>query len=107
MRSEEDHGWTLLLGVKGLTGFMRKVRKVPPGEPDDFEMASNDSLIAQFRDLTLAVRAGVATDLGVLDDEMAAVERRLLDRGLRDTPVSALLAIAIFVFWPLWYLVRG
>src|SRR5207302_3804106 len=30
-------------------GIMRAIRKVPPGEDDDFEIFSNDSLIDQFR----------------------------------------------------------
>ena len=33
---------------------------MPPGEPDSFEIASNDTMIAQFNSFTLKVRLGVA-----------------------------------------------
>src|SRR5437016_429826 len=41
-------------------GVFRVIRKVPPGEEDSFDIASNDSVIAQFNSFTLVVRAGVA-----------------------------------------------
>ena len=40
-------------------GILRDVRKVRPGDPDDFELFSNDSLIDQFKTFTRAVRIGV------------------------------------------------
>ena len=45
--------------VEQVRGALRVVRKVPPGKEDDFEIFSNDSLIAQFNSFTLAVRIGV------------------------------------------------
>ena len=46
--------------VEQVRGILRTARRVPPTEPDDFEISSNDSLIRQFRSLTFAVRVGVA-----------------------------------------------
>lgn len=46
--------------IEQVRGIMRTLRKVKPGDPDDFEIFSNDTMIAQFRDFTLKVRAGVA-----------------------------------------------
>src|ERR1035438_907813 len=40
-------------------GVLRDARKVRPGDPDDFELYSNDSLIDQFKTFTRAVRIGV------------------------------------------------
>ncbi|HWQ91940.1 MAG TPA: ABC transporter permease, partial [Clostridia bacterium] len=46
--------------VEQVRGILRVIRKVPPGVEDDFEIASNDSLIEQFNSFTVAVRVGVA-----------------------------------------------
>src|SRR6266436_3335416 len=46
--------------VEEARGIMRVLRKVPPGKEDDFEILSNDSLIAQFKTFTRAVRLGIA-----------------------------------------------
>ena len=73
-------------------GILRKLRKVPPGMDDDFEIASNDSLIAQFRDLTLAVRAGVAVvssiallaaGVGIMNIMLVSVTERTREIGIR------------------------
>ena len=39
-------------------GVLRAVRKVPPGEPNDFEIWTSDSLIERFNNMTRAVRIG-------------------------------------------------
>jgi putative ABC transport system permease protein len=78
--------------VEQVRGVLRKVRKVPPGEADDFEISSNDSLIAQFRDLTLAVRAGVAVissiallaaGVGIMNIMLVSVTERTREIGIR------------------------
>ena len=78
--------------IEQVRGVLRKVRKVPPGEADDFEIASNDSLIAQFRDLTLAVRAGVAVvssisllaaGVGIMNIMLVSVTERTREIGIR------------------------
>ena len=45
--------------VEQVRGIMRVARKVPPDAEDDFEIFSNDSIIAQFNNFTKAVRIGV------------------------------------------------
>ncbi len=78
--------------VEQVRGILRKVRKTPPGEADDFEIFSNDSLIAQFRDLTLAVRAGVAVissiallaaGVGIMNIMLVSVTERTREIGIR------------------------
>ncbi|MGH7975856.1 MAG: ABC transporter permease, partial [Limisphaerales bacterium] len=46
--------------VEQSEGVLRVIRKVPPGDPNDFEISSNDSMIEQFKKFTRAVRVGVA-----------------------------------------------
>ncbi|NBV23194.1 MAG: FtsX-like permease family protein [Proteobacteria bacterium] len=78
--------------VEQVRGVLRKVRKVPPGEVDDFEISSNDSLIQQFRDLTLAVRVGVAVvssiallaaGIGIMNIMLVSVTERTREIGIR------------------------
>ena len=46
--------------IEEVRGLLRIIRKVSPGEPDSFDIASNDTLIAQFRKFTRTLRLGVA-----------------------------------------------
>ncbi len=78
--------------LEQVRGILRVARKVPPGEPDDFEIASNDSLIAQFRDLTRAVRMGVvvvssiallAAGIGIMNIMLVSVTERTREIGVR------------------------
>jgi putative ABC transport system permease protein len=73
-------------------GILRTVRKVPPGDPDDFEVTSNDSIIRQFRALTLAVRMGaavissialVAAGIGIMNIMLVSVTERTREIGIR------------------------
>jgi putative ABC transport system permease protein len=67
-------------------------RKVPPGAEDDFELFSNDSLIAQFNSFTVAVRIGVmvissiallAAGIGIMNIMLVSVTERTREIGLR------------------------
>jgi len=78
--------------VEQTRGALRAVRKVPPGEPDDFEIVSNDSLISQFRSITLAVRAGagvissialLAAGIGIMNIMLVSVTERTKEIGIR------------------------
>jgi putative ABC transport system permease protein len=78
--------------IEEVRGILRKLRKVPPGEADDFEIASNDSIIAQFRSLTLAVRAGagvissialLAAGVGIMNIMLVSVTERTREIGIR------------------------
>ncbi len=87
-RGQERYGDT----VEEMRGILRKLRKVPPGEDDDFEIVSNDSLINQFRDLTFAVRVGVAlvssiallaAGVGIMNIMLVSVTERTREIGVR------------------------
>jgi putative ABC transport system permease protein len=78
--------------VEQVRGILRAMRKVPPGEGDDFEIVSNDSLIKQFRTITLAVRAGagiiasialVAAGIGIMNIMLVSVTERTKEIGIR------------------------
>ncbi|MFO1498536.1 MAG: ABC transporter permease [Verrucomicrobiota bacterium] len=73
-------------------GVLRAVRQVPPGAEDDFEVFSNDSLIDQFRNFTLAVRAGagvissialLAAGIGIMNIMLVSVTERTREIGIR------------------------
>ena len=73
-------------------GALRSIRRVPPGEEDDFEVFSNDSLIEQFRGFTLAVRAGaavissialIAAGIGIMNIMLVSVTERTREIGIR------------------------
>src|SRR3954468_9735295 len=78
--------------VEQVRGIMRTMRKVPPGKEDDFEVFSNDSMISQFRDFTLKVRAGVAlissiallaAGVGIMNIMLVSVTERTKEIGIR------------------------
>jgi putative ABC transport system permease protein len=73
-------------------GVLRAVRRVEPGDEDDFEIVSNDSLIRQFRDFTFAVRAGagvissialLAAGIGIMNIMLVSVTERTREIGIR------------------------
>lgn len=72
--------------------WLRTRRKVPPGDPDDFEILSNDSLVSQFRALTLGMRIGsaviasialVAAGIGIMNIMLVSVTERTREIGIR------------------------
>ena len=73
-------------------GALRAIRRLAPGEEDDFEIFSNDSLIDQFRGFTLAVRAGagvissialLAAGIGIMNIMLVSVTERTREIGIR------------------------
>jgi putative ABC transport system permease protein len=73
-------------------GILRDARKVHPGDPDDFELFSNDSLIDQFKTFTRAVRIGVtvvssiallAAGVGIMNIMLVSVTERTREIGVR------------------------
>ncbi|HEY5910468.1 MAG TPA: ABC transporter permease [Verrucomicrobiae bacterium] len=78
--------------VEQARGILRVIRKVPPGKEDDFEVFSNDSLIAQFNAFTMAVRVGVsavssiallAAGIGIMNIMLVSVTERTREIGIR------------------------
>jgi putative ABC transport system permease protein len=73
-------------------GAMRVIRKVRPGQDEDFEIASNDSMIEQFNSFTRDVRIGVAVvssiallaaGIGIMNIMLVSVTERTREIGIR------------------------
>jgi putative ABC transport system permease protein len=78
--------------MEQVRGILRALRKVRPTDEDDFEVFTNDSLIAQFRSITFAVRAGaavissialLAAGIGIMNIMLVSVTERTREIGVR------------------------
>jgi putative ABC transport system permease protein len=78
--------------MEQVRGLLRTARKVPPGEADDFELFSNDTLISQFRSITQAARIGaaiissialLAAGIGIMNIMLVSVTERTREIGIR------------------------
>jgi putative ABC transport system permease protein len=78
--------------VEQSEGVLRAIRKVPPGDPNDFQISSNDSRIQQFRSFTFSLRIGVAivssiallaAGIGIMNIMLVSVTERTREIGIR------------------------
>jgi len=78
--------------VDEVTAILRTVRKVPAGEPNDFEIFSSESLRASFDDMTKMVRfaaIGIASisllvaGIGIMNIMLVTVTERTHEIGIR------------------------
>ena len=73
-------------------GILRTVRKVPPGQPNDFEIITRDSLMDTWKNLTQVVfiaAIGIATisllvgGIGIMNIMLVSVTERTREIGIR------------------------
>lgn len=73
-------------------GYMRTIRKVFPGDENDFEIVSNESVLKQINDITSGVRIGafviagialLAAGIGIMNIMLVSVTERTKEIGLR------------------------
>jgi putative ABC transport system permease protein len=78
--------------VEQVRGIMRVLRRVPPGQDDDFEIFSNDSVMSQIQSFTFKVRLGVslissiallAAGIGIMNIMLVSVTERTREIGIR------------------------
>jgi len=78
--------------IEAAIGHFRKIRKVPPGEPDDFSVFSNESLITMVNDITGPIKIGalavslvalIAAGIGIMNIMLVSVTERTREIGIR------------------------
>ncbi|MBK7378158.1 MAG: ABC transporter permease [Ignavibacteriales bacterium] len=78
--------------IETAIGYMRTIRKVPPGEENDFDIFSNESLIGQINGITEGIRIGamvisiialLAAGVGIMNIMLVSVTERTREIGIR------------------------
>ena len=78
--------------IDAAIGYMRKIRKVKPGQENDFGIFSNESLISQVNNTTEGVRIGalvvsifalIAAGVGIMNIMLVSVTERTREIGIR------------------------
>jgi len=73
-------------------GVLRAVRKVPPGEPNDFEIWSSETIISTFNNITRGVRIGaivivsfalLVAGIGIMNIMLVSIRERTREIGIR------------------------
>ncbi len=83
---------TLADAMEQARGLFRTVRRIPPGQDDDFDVVSSDAMIQQFQNVTFAVRIGLtlvssiallAAGVGIMNIMLVSVTERTREIGIR------------------------
>ena len=78
--------------IDAAVGHFRKIRKVSAGEPDDFYIFSNESMITQVNDITGPIKIGalavslvalIAAGVGIMNIMLVSVTERTREIGIR------------------------
>ncbi len=78
--------------IEAATGYMRTIRKVKPGEDNNFYIFSNESLINQINGITSGVKIGalvisiialLAAGIGIMNIMLVSVTERTKEIGIR------------------------
>ncbi len=78
--------------IDQVTGILRAVRQVPPGEPNDFEIFTSETLIDTFNDMSLSFKLaaiGIALisllvgGIGIMNIMLVSVTERTREIGIR------------------------
>ncbi len=78
--------------IESAIGYMRVIRKVSPGDDNDFEIFSNESLIGQINDITSGIKIGaivvsiialLAAGVGIMNIMLVSVTERTREIGIR------------------------
>jgi len=86
--SKDDYSNT----IESAIGHMRKIRKIKPGEENDFDIFSNESLMGQVNDITGGVKIGalavsiialLAAGVGIMNIMLVTVTERTREIGIR------------------------
>ncbi|MCF8242445.1 MAG: ABC transporter permease [Melioribacteraceae bacterium] len=78
--------------IETAIGHMRAVRKVMPGEPNDFSIRSNEQMLTQINEMTAGVKIGafviaaialLAAGVGIMNIMLVSVTERTKEIGIR------------------------
>ena len=78
--------------IEAATGHMRSIRKVAPGDPNDFYIFSNESMISEINKITdpikiialaISLIALIAAGIGIMNIMLVSVTERTREIGIR------------------------